>query len=42
VQRWEKFSGKKARRMTATDTAGTDMPENTPAALAGVGAAEGH
>lgn len=37
VQRWEKFTGKKAKRITATGQAGTEMPEKTPAELAGVG-----
>lgn len=41
VQRWEKFSGKKAKRIAADGAAGTDMPEKTPAELAGVGEAEG-
>jgi DNA modification methylase len=38
VQRWEKFTGKKAQRITAAGAPGTDMPEKTPAELAGVGA----
>jgi len=37
VQRWEKFTGRKAQRITA---AGTDTPEKTPA-LAGAPATEG-
>ena len=37
VQRWEKFTGKKAERITAAGAAGTDMPEKTPAEVAGVG-----
>jgi DNA modification methylase len=41
VQRWEKFTGKKAKRLAADAAAGTDMPEKTPAELAGVGEAEG-
>jgi DNA modification methylase len=41
VQRWEKFTGKKGRRITAAGVAGTDMPEKTPTVAAGVGDAEG-
>jgi DNA modification methylase len=40
VQRWEQFTGKKAQRITAAGIAGTDMPEKTPAELAGVSEAE--
>jgi DNA modification methylase len=36
VQRWEKFTGMKAQRVTAAGVAGTDMTEKTPAELAGV------
>jgi len=41
VQRWEKFTGKKALRLTAAGAAGTEMPEKTPAVAAGVNDAEG-
>ena len=41
VQRWEKFTGRKAQRITAAGVAGTDMPEKTPAVAAGVGEGEG-
>jgi len=41
VQRWEKFTGRKAQRITATGAPGTDMPEKTPAELAGVSDGEG-
>jgi DNA modification methylase len=41
IQRWEKFTGRKARRTTAADVAGTDKPEKTPAMAAGVGEREG-
>lgn len=41
VQRWEKFTGKKAQRVTAAGAAETDMPEKTPAIAAGVDAVEG-
>jgi DNA modification methylase len=41
VQRYEKFTGKKAERITAAGAAGTDMPEKTPAVAAGVGDGEG-
>jgi DNA modification methylase len=41
VQRWEKFTGKKAQRITAAGVAGTDMPETTPAVVAGVGEGDG-
>ena len=37
VQRWEKFTGKKAQRIAADGTGGTEMPEKTPAEMAGVG-----
>jgi len=37
VQRWEKFTGRKAQRITAAGAPGTDMPEKTPAEMAGVG-----
>ncbi|MCC6239691.1 MAG: ParB N-terminal domain-containing protein [Phycisphaerales bacterium] len=40
VQRWEKFTGKKAQRIAAGGE--TVLPEKTPAELAGVGAAEGN
>ena len=40
VQRWEKFTGKKAQRVAAGGE--TVMPEKTPAELAGVGAGEGN
>jgi len=36
VQRWEKFTGRKAQRITAAGAPGTDMPEKTPAEMAGV------
>jgi DNA modification methylase len=36
VQRWEKFTGRKAQRITAAGAPGTDMPEKTPDASAGV------
>src|SRR5690606_38845204 len=41
VQRWEKFTGRKAQRITATGAPGTDMPEKTPAVAAGVSDGEG-
>ena len=40
VQRWEAFTGKKAQRIGAGGEASADMPEKTPAELAGVGAGE--
>jgi DNA modification methylase len=40
VERYEKFTGKKAKRIAADGAAGTDMPEKTPAIEAGVGAGE--
>ena len=40
VQRWEKFTGRKAQRITAAGVAGTDTPEKTPAVAAGVGDGE--
>jgi hypothetical protein len=39
VQRWEKFTGKKAQRIAAAGE--TNMPEKTPAVAAGVGEREG-
>ncbi len=36
------LTGRKAQRIAAASVAGTDMPEKTPAALAGVGAGEGN
>ncbi|MEI8194741.1 MAG: DNA modification methylase [Phycisphaerae bacterium] len=36
VQRWEKFTGKKAQRIAADGRDGTAMPEKTPAVAAGV------
>jgi len=41
VQRWEKFTGRKAQRITAAGAPGTDMPEKTPAVAAGVSDGEG-
>lgn len=41
VQRWEKFTGRKAQRSAADGTGGTEMPEKTPAEAAGVSEAEG-
>ena len=38
VQRWEKFTGRKAQRIGKDGLPGTDMPEKTPAAAAGVDA----
>ncbi len=40
VQRFEKFTGKKAKRVAADGATGTDMPEKTPAIEAGVGTEE--
>ncbi len=41
VLRYEKFTGKKATRIAADGTNGTEMPEKTPAAAAGVSNGEG-
>ncbi|HOI55207.1 MAG TPA: hypothetical protein PLP01_08160, partial [Phycisphaerae bacterium] len=38
VQRWEKFTGKKARRISGDEV--TDSTEKTPAMMAGVDEAE--
>ena len=38
VQRWEKFTGRKAQRIGKDGLPGTDMPEKTPAVAAGVSA----